>query len=58
MARTSIDLSGPGALHVVVRLFETDQEFGRKKRALVRIEFECLSKKMACSVSHVAILLS
>lgn len=42
VTRPSIDLRGPGALHVVVGLFETGQQFRGENGTLVRFELKRL----------------
>lgn len=56
VTRPPINLSGPGPLHVVVRLFETCHQLGRDEGTLIRLQFERLLKDVIGSVGHVVIL--
>jgi hypothetical protein len=52
VTRPLIDFSGPGALYVVVGFFQTVQQLGSKKRALIRFELKCLLEDTVRIVSH------
>jgi hypothetical protein len=56
VARSSVDLSGQGALHLTVGRFETRQQLGSDERTLIRLEFKRLLQDVAAGVGHGAIL--